>query len=89
MLVTVIVPATVTASVHAPDRAFVTWMMGADTRRRVTMHVQDGEGTDGSTYEFDNARLTGFNVGYSGGGGGTATLTIVPDHLSINSFALF
>ena len=36
---------TVTAQVHAPDRAFVTWMRGTDTKRRVTMHVQDGEGS--------------------------------------------
>ena len=33
-------------------------MMGADKKRRVTLHVQDGEGPDGSTYELQNAQLT-------------------------------
>ena len=80
---------TVTAAVHAPDPAFVTWMMGADKKRRVTLHVQDGEGPDGSTYELQNARLTTLTFGYSGNSGGSATLTIVPDHLSVNGFQLF
>ncbi len=80
---------TVTAVVHAPDPAFVTWMMGADKKRRVTLHVQDGEGPDGSTYELQNARLTTLTFGYSGNNGGSATLTIVPDHLLVNGFQLF
>ena len=80
---------TITSEVHAPNPAVLAWLAGSDTKRQVTVHVQDGGVPAGSTYELTNARLTSMTIGFGRADGGEATLTIVADHMKINDFQVF
>ena len=83
---------TMTAVVPVPDQAMLAWLRDAEHgKRHVVLKINDG--TDDvahvSTFETTTGQLTGLTMGYSGPGGGTQTITVQVDHLTINGAAAY
>ena len=83
---------TVTAEVAVPDPALIAWLRDeAHAKRRVVLKINDGTDTAAhvSTFETAAGQLTGWTAGYSGGGGGTQTLVVTMEHMSINGTPVY